>query len=166
MPIRFRCVYCNKLLGIATRKAGTVIQCPECGEKLIVPTPPEEKPSPEEAMENAAAEMMEQDPPRLFEHSDFEKLMHEEPAFRPIEPRSPEPSKPVKRPAPPAPAIMQAPAPAPIYEPMPQPGGFDVVTPQGYFVSSSRLTWLSVAMVILVVLAFTAGLLVGRSLLR
>jgi DNA-directed RNA polymerase subunit RPC12/RpoP len=39
MPIRFRCVYCNQLLGIARRKAGTVVNCPHCGERLIVPTP-------------------------------------------------------------------------------------------------------------------------------
>ena len=39
MPIRFRCVYCDKLLGIARRKAGAVVDCPHCAEKLIVPTP-------------------------------------------------------------------------------------------------------------------------------
>lgn len=39
MPIRFRCVYCNQLLGIARRKAGTIVNCPHCGERLIVPTP-------------------------------------------------------------------------------------------------------------------------------
>jgi hypothetical protein len=41
MPIRFRCVYCEQLLGIARRKAGTVVKCPNCGGQLIVP-PPEE----------------------------------------------------------------------------------------------------------------------------
>ncbi len=30
MPIRFRCPHCNRLLGIATRKAGTDIPCPQC----------------------------------------------------------------------------------------------------------------------------------------
>ncbi len=39
MPIRFRCVYCDKLLGIARRKAGTIVDCPHCKEKLIVPSP-------------------------------------------------------------------------------------------------------------------------------
>ena len=28
MPIRFRCAYCNQLMGIARRKAGTVVRCP------------------------------------------------------------------------------------------------------------------------------------------
>lgn len=43
MPIRFRCVYCEKLLSIARRKAGTVVTCPNCTEKLIVPTPEPEQ---------------------------------------------------------------------------------------------------------------------------
>ena len=37
MPIRFRCVYCDKLLGIARRKAGAVVNCPQCQQPLIVP---------------------------------------------------------------------------------------------------------------------------------
>jgi hypothetical protein len=39
MPIKFRCVYCEQLLGIARRKAGTVVKCPNCEGQLIVPTP-------------------------------------------------------------------------------------------------------------------------------
>ena len=39
MPIRFRCTYCNRLLGIATRKAGTQTTCPHCGYALTVPMP-------------------------------------------------------------------------------------------------------------------------------
>ena len=37
MPIRFRCVYCNQLLGIARRKAGTIVRCTSCQGQLIVP---------------------------------------------------------------------------------------------------------------------------------
>jgi DNA-directed RNA polymerase subunit RPC12/RpoP len=37
MPIRFRCAYCNRLLGIARRKAGTETVCPHCGYTIIVP---------------------------------------------------------------------------------------------------------------------------------
>ena len=37
MPIRFRCRHCTRLLGIARRKAGTAIRCPQCGELLTVP---------------------------------------------------------------------------------------------------------------------------------
>lgn len=42
MPIRFRCSYCNRLLGIATRKAGTETTCPHCGYAITVPVPQEE----------------------------------------------------------------------------------------------------------------------------
>jgi hypothetical protein len=43
MPIRFRCSYCNRLLGIATRKAGTQTTCPHCGYEITVPIPEEDK---------------------------------------------------------------------------------------------------------------------------
>jgi hypothetical protein len=39
MPIRFRCVYCNQLLGISKRKAGTIVRCTSCQGQLIVPEP-------------------------------------------------------------------------------------------------------------------------------
>ena len=39
MPIRFRCGYCNRLLGIARRKAGTETNCPHCGYAITVPVP-------------------------------------------------------------------------------------------------------------------------------
>lgn len=42
MPIRFRCSYCNRLLGIATRKAGMETICPHCGYTITVPLPLEE----------------------------------------------------------------------------------------------------------------------------
>src|SRR5438270_11801046 len=37
MPIRFRCAYCNQLMGIARRKAGAVVRCPKCAGEVIVP---------------------------------------------------------------------------------------------------------------------------------
>jgi hypothetical protein len=39
MPVRFRCVYCNQLLGISRRKAGTIVRCTSCEGQLIVPDP-------------------------------------------------------------------------------------------------------------------------------
>jgi hypothetical protein len=49
MPIRFRCPYCNRLLGIARRKAGAETVCPQCGKTVTVPgpddTPPAESPA-------------------------------------------------------------------------------------------------------------------------
>src|SRR5271156_1077487 len=38
MPIRFRCAYCNQLLGISRRKTGTVVRCPNCSGQVVVPT--------------------------------------------------------------------------------------------------------------------------------
>lgn len=37
MPVRFRCPHCNRLLGIARRKAGTQVNCPQCDQILTVP---------------------------------------------------------------------------------------------------------------------------------
>lgn len=39
MPIRFRCYYCNQLMGISRRKAGTVVKCPKCKGEIQVPVP-------------------------------------------------------------------------------------------------------------------------------
>jgi DNA-directed RNA polymerase subunit RPC12/RpoP len=38
MPIRFLCTRCHQLLGIASRKAGSEIQCPKCGWSQLVPS--------------------------------------------------------------------------------------------------------------------------------
>jgi hypothetical protein len=48
MPIRFRCPHCNRLLGIATRKAGTDIPCPQCAGLVTVPNPNGDGPVPKE----------------------------------------------------------------------------------------------------------------------
>ncbi len=52
MPIRFRCAYCNQLMGIATRKAGSVIRCPKCAGEIIVPTPDDVPPLPDAPSES------------------------------------------------------------------------------------------------------------------
>lgn len=51
MPIRFRCAYCNQLMGISHRKAGTVVRCPKCAGQVVVP---EEAASPEASPEPGA----------------------------------------------------------------------------------------------------------------
>jgi phage FluMu protein Com len=40
--LRFRCYQCNQLLGVSSRKAGTVISCPRCAAELKVPRPEEQ----------------------------------------------------------------------------------------------------------------------------
>ena len=65
MPIRFRCKYCNQLIGIARRKSGTEVSCPTCHGRLMVPI------DPAEAGNNGGAEPA----APLFEHSDFEDYL-------------------------------------------------------------------------------------------
>src|SRR5213593_4331324 len=98
MPIRFRCAYSNQLLGIARRKAGTVVRCPNCAGQVIVPKqdedeedkggpePEEPEKSPEKAVEKPVQNAdrpakSPEKPPRspdkhaagqVFEHSDFD----------------------------------------------------------------------------------------------
>ncbi|MSU78147.1 MAG: hypothetical protein EXS16_08630 [Gemmataceae bacterium] len=65
MPIRFRCAYCNQLMGIAVRKAGTVVRCPKCAGDIIVPTlEPGVVPEPDDADDK-------------FEDSDFERKLQD-----------------------------------------------------------------------------------------
>lgn len=37
MPIRFRCMHCRSLMAISTRMSGSIVDCPTCGEKTLVP---------------------------------------------------------------------------------------------------------------------------------
>ena len=37
MPIQFRCPSCDRMLGIAKRKAGSSVKCPRCGADVSVP---------------------------------------------------------------------------------------------------------------------------------
>jgi len=78
MPIRFRCVYCNQLLGISRRKAGTVVRCTNCGGQIIVPE------AEADAAIVGAASANERNVTRkealpaqsnLLEHGDFEALL-------------------------------------------------------------------------------------------
>lgn len=140
MPIRFRCHHCNQLMGIARRKAGSTVRCPTCHADLVVPEVEEESPPPPPP---AGA------PPLVFERSDFEAFLE----------------APVRQPAPPPPAeAPPQPAPSP-YESQ----RLEVLTPErkaspppGLVLSPSQATWLTVAAILLLALAFGAGLLVGR----
>ena len=163
MPIRFRCVYCDKLLGISRRKAGAVVDCPHCREKLIVPTPVGD-----EADEPAQIGTTEEPPlggtaeagPQLFERSDFEALLQPEPTYRSSE---------ASLAAPPAPLrTLHAPPPIAL-DPIPleRASGSRYAPVRsniqpGIVISPARATWLSVAAVLLLAIAFGAGILVGR----
>jgi phage FluMu protein Com len=68
MPIRFRCSYCNQLLGISRRKAGSSVRCPTCAGQVPVP-----------ATEEAATVPGREDPnPFVFDRNDFDGLLQGE----------------------------------------------------------------------------------------
>jgi hypothetical protein len=76
MPIRFRCVYCNQLLGISRRKAGTIVRCTSCEGQLIVPEPsdaaaPAGPPEPPPAN----AEQSDASGPKPFEAAEFDAFL-------------------------------------------------------------------------------------------
>lgn len=167
MPIRFRCVYCDRLLGISRRKAGAIVTCPHCKEKLIVPSPgPEDegagKEAEKETNEDAALAPVGGVGPQLFERDDFERLLQPQPAFRGEAAAAPARARPassaqVAEPLPLEPYVPQMVAPPPPTQAAPQP-----LPSAGIVISPARATWLSVAAVLLLAIAFGAGLLVGR----
>jgi hypothetical protein len=144
MPIRFRCAYCNQLMGIARRKAGTVVRCPTCSGQVVVPDPGPTVAAPQEAANRPKL--------ALFERSDFEEV------FR-IPPQG-QPAPTDRGPAPP-PAV---PRPAPVLDVEPVALSDQRAARPGLFLSPGKLTFLSVLLVLLLGLAFFAGLLVGRGL--
>jgi len=150
MPIRFRCVYCNQLLGIARRKAGTVVTCTTCQGQLIVPDPAA-----------AATELAEDGPPSppapsdpaapaaggLFERDDFDAVLE------PFQPRSgaavasSSPPSSVKRERPSAPSLSPAPP-----------------TPSGLVLQRKHLTMATVLIVLGLGMAFALGLWIGLAM--
>src|SRR5262249_18728873 len=71
MPIRFRCAYCNQLLGIARRKAGQVVRCPTCAGQVVVPQADEESPEQELPSPGPVQAPAQAPSAPLFERDDF-----------------------------------------------------------------------------------------------
>jgi hypothetical protein len=174
MPIRFRCVYCDKLLGIAKRKAGAVVNCPQCGQPLIVPTPePEPEPQatavPSGPASSAGPEV--RVPDRLFERDDFDVLLEPDATFRtPDAPPARTRPKPAVQPEPARPLPPQ-PFAAERHLPQPPPGsptvppmGARMPATTGIVISSGVLILSLIAVLGLLGLAFGGGVLVGRML--
>jgi hypothetical protein len=163
MPIRFRCAYCNQLLGIARRKAGTVVRCPTCAGQILVPKLEAE----EAAKPRSPGNEM------VFERSDFDELLNppseagggaeEQPVVLPS-PEAP-PGKPPALEAPPGAWGTHA-EPAFDVERVPIAQAARVVPaatpgPTGIVLSPAKATLLTVLLVAALVVAFGAGLLVG-----
>lgn len=161
MPIRFRCPHCSQLLGIARRKAGSQVRCPTCQREATVPTEDEASLPEMPVPQPAAVPEPRGAPPALFERDDFEAILH----------GSPEPSRargpavqtpvPVTKPqaAPPLPAAIPLP-PASAWEPTVEP-----VPMGGLVLSPAKATILTVAVILLLAVAFALGLIVGRFVL-
>jgi hypothetical protein len=150
MPIRFRCQYCNQLMGIARRKAGTEVECPTCKGKMVVPSS-----SDAHVPVGSGANQ-----PPFFEQHDFDFLNV---------PQQPEPipEAPRPQPAPQPPRSLPGLAP-PAYnlDVDLMPGAMALPTDPGVgiYLSPTRATLLTVAVILGFALAFSAGLLVGRAL--
>jgi hypothetical protein len=163
MPIRFRCVYCDKLLGIATRKAGSVVNCPQCGQPLIVPTP---EPGLDET-EAAAPQkpMAPAHPAQAFEQDDFDVLLEPDPpTFRGPDalPANPTSGRvPSTLPMPPQPLAVERALPRP-HAPIPTPVALPNQRSGGIVLSSGMLVLAIVLVVVLVGFAFGGGYLVAR----
>jgi phage FluMu protein Com len=111
MPIRFRCHRCNKLLGIARRKAGAETTCPHCGATTTVPS---DDPTPGGGSEQSNLD-------------DIDELLN--PFGAPPPPSPPPPARPT--PPPPAPVARAAPPPRPAPPPAPEPLALEEDLPEG-----------------------------------
>jgi hypothetical protein len=148
MPVRFRCPYCNQLLGISRRKAGQVVRCPTCAGQVVVPSPDgedEPKPGPGHP------------PTSPFEGMDFEAMMQAEAS-------SAGTSSPQRVVAPTEHRVdIDNPYDAPALAPPPKPAAAPPppAPPAGVFLSPAKATLLTVLVIIALALAFGAGLVTG-----
>ncbi len=194
MPIRFRCSYCNRLLGIATRKAGTQTTCPHCGYSITVPVPNEDDSKTERLSFDDVEAMLGRevteigDPASASARPVASAPVAPPPAEKPrSEPKSAAAALPVPRPRP-APPPLPKPAPKPI-DPDDPPlfeadvdellgakaapeeeararppvvSGMDALSlgdpPRQVTMSAQKATLLMVAVVVLLALAFAAGM--------
>ncbi len=145
MPIRFRCRHCNQLMGIARRKAGTAVQCPTCHAQVIVP-----QPGLEDRAEPPVEQHIPEAPAPLFERSEFEAFL-----------QSPVEENPVVHSAPPQPFIAELSSSPSLMTP----ASSSRLRPAGLVLTPMQATWLTVVVILLVALAFGAGLLVGHYLI-
>jgi phage FluMu protein Com len=148
MPIKFRCKYCNQLMGIARRKAGTDVNCPTCNGVLSVPF--QDEPT-------AAVPPVGAPPQPIFESNDFDAYLQADVRNQPVV-TAPPIAAPVQGTgtvwSPPAPKMIPVePAYHPAYGPQP-----------GIVISNGLATLLTIGVIFLMALAFSLGLFVGRAL--
>lgn len=195
MPIRFRCSYCNRLLGIATRKAGTQTTCPHCGYSITVPVPNEDESKTERINFEDVEAMLGRE---VTEIGDPASAAARPVAAAPVV-AAPPPEKPRSEPksaAAAVPASRPRPAPPPLPKPVPKPidpddpplfeadvdellgakptpeedtrarppvvSGMDAMSlddgPRQVTMSAQKATLMMVVVVVLLALAFAAGM--------
>jgi hypothetical protein len=147
-------------MGIARRKAGTIVRCPSCASQVKVPSPETE----------GTAQVAQAQSAPLFERSDFDELFNPPPVRTAAEPsplvfESEPASAPSSLPEPQLIPSPSAPAPnnvSPVSSPPPPVAPSEPVNSRpGFWVTPALATLLSVAAVVALALAFAAGLLVG-----
>jgi hypothetical protein len=163
MPIQFRCNYCNQLLSIATRKSGAVVNCPTCDARIIVPRQGEPPKMQEAVKAGEAAKVKGSSPkpgqPSFLERGDFDDLLKApEPVHDLPEPvRAPVPEKkPAELPPPSSDSFTNKEVNVECVGTLPVAGTALVLTP-------ARATIIAVGAIVLLALAFLAGLFVGRT---
>ncbi len=139
MPIRFRCAYCNQLMGISRRKAGKVVRCPKCAGEIIVPVPEGmDAPDPPESPAEQAAG------PAAFEDKNFEQALNAAPQPTPERPSATVPTEPAPLPD------------VPVPTPAAPPKRLGLFLPLGMLIVSLGV------IVLLLILMFVLGLIIGR----
>jgi hypothetical protein len=159
MPIRFRCAYCNQLMGIARRKAGTVVSCPTCSGQVVVPDPESVPPEPGEP--SPPQPQPQPMGPELFDRSDFGDEL-----FQKAQPSAARGGDGRSGGFLPVPQQPKGPAGYDV-EPAPAPAGASYLGPApalpGILLTPGKLAVLAVFVVLLIGVAFFAGMLIGRS---
>jgi len=135
-------------MGIARRKAGEMVHCPTCHAEVIVPPPDgaeqaEAPPVPAGGAVHAP----------LFERSDFEAFLQ-----NPVNEAPPPRAATSPPPSPPSSPYEAERLQAPLLSLSP---GVLPPRPVGLLLSPTQATWLTVVAILLLALAFGAGLLVG-----
>lgn len=165
MPIKFRCQYCRQLMGIARRKAGSMVDCTSCTKPVLVPfhDEPDKPRVPPPLMPNLAVPNPVPANSRLpmFERPDFEDQLT---AGNSADVDQPQHSILGARVAPPVGTTDAQDGPIE-YDVEPVDPKSLVPAPRGFVLDGLQVTLLALTMILLLLVAFGSGVVVGKYLL-